>query len=138
VIGWVQVQQHGVQLHGFFKRTQHDEDYEYFVGLAQQHCGSNSQQSQLASPGAANQQLHVSMEQHNNSSLQQQSMLQSGATDAEVISNGSESSTSGLCAVDLGAYELLLSHGVGVFASGISHQQFIDLTAGMPLDHNIS
>jgi hypothetical protein len=136
----VQVQQRGVQLHGFFKRTQHDEDYEFFVGLAQQHCGSNSQHPQLESPGAAQQQLQVSMQQHNNSSLQQQLALQTwgGGADTGVVSNSSGRGTSGLSAVDLGAYELLLSHGVGVFASGISHQQYIDLTAAMSLDQKIT
>jgi hypothetical protein len=133
----LQVQQHGVQLHGFFKRTQHDEDYEFFVGLAQQHCGSNSQ---LEAPGAAQQQLQVSMQQHYVGSLQQQSALQAwgGAADVGDVSNSNGRTTSGLSAADLDAYELLLSHGVGVFASGVSHQQYIDLTAAMPLDQKTS
>lgn len=109
--------QQGVQLHGFFKRTQHDEDYEFFVDLAQQHCGSGAWHQQSAAAADA--------------SVKQHQVLQTwGEPAGAATATGSSADMhGGLSAADLDAYELLLSQGVGVFASGISHQQYIDLTA---------
>lgn len=118
-----------MQLYGFFKRTQHDEDYAFFVGLAQQHCGSNPLEQQPASEAASKQ----------SPVLQHQPALQTwgDAADAVVTSTSSRDSALGLPAADMDAYELLLAQGVGVFASGISHQQYIDLTAATALDQEL-
>jgi hypothetical protein len=123
----LQVQQHGVQLHGFFKRTQHDEDYQFFVDLAQQHCSSSTWTQNSASAGAAVQQHQV---------LQHQPALQTWGEAAGAVGSGDTSGGTAreLSAVDLDGYELLLSQGIGVFAAGISHQQYIDLTAAMATD----
>lgn len=115
------VQQNGVSLYGVFKRTERDEDVDFFVHKAVQHCGvsqvakiveecfdrackqpavKTSSDTAMASPTVG---------QHAVSgSLQQQPCW------AEQLSEA-----------DLQAYEVLVSHGLGIFASGLSHPQYL-------------
>lgn len=114
-------QQQGVRLYGMFRKTDRDEDVNFFVDMAVRYCGTHEDQQRHSPAGSScRKQLQV-LGERSSGCLQ--------GVDAVSVQIPS-AATSGI-SEELYAYTKLLSRGLGMFAAGLSHSQYRDLQQQM-------
>lgn len=110
-----QVQQQGVRLTGAFRGTDRDEDVQHLVSLAQRYCGPpHHTPTRTAADSSSN-------------GLQEGSVPLMTAGQKQEGGRGVVSGGGALSEASLLAYQVLDQEGIGLFASGLSHNQFRQL-----------
>lgn len=123
------VQQHGVSLYGMFKRTDRDEDVDFFVDKAVQCFGMRQLKSVNGLMPDTSVQRTEPLISVNPRCAAAPTTDDSQQGPPAMIAGNSNSSSS---EADIQAYRTLVQNGVGMFAAGLSHPQFIALQLNEP------